>query len=841
MVPSQGPGAQSDGFSGKSFGAGTNEKPTLSPTSFIRKNPTDRYRLPVVSLSNATNELFDYNRGIYMLGKIFDDYVKAHPTEPLTGHTPANYTQRGEAWERPGFLEWFEPDGTRTFTQSVVVDIQGQSSRSFRQKSLGLKLGPERGTATRFEYPFFPGLTNRLGDPILDFDHLRLANSGNDWAYTLLRDALCHRLVANTPTDTLAYRPVAVYLDGEFWGVHNLREQQDPDYLKDHYGVSQDEVVICETVGNLLEGKPGDNNHYLNLISYVSTNDLSQAGPYAYVGTQMDLQNFIAYQVAEIYFGNADWPHNNIRFWRRRTPTYLPTAPPGQDGRWRWLLFDVDLGYGHPWSGGFGENSLSYALDPNGRPGANAPWSTLLLRRLMTNSRFKTEFINTFADALNTRFKESVATNAVGTLQRWIEPAMPDHIARWRTMGDSTNGWKNEIKVLNLFASQRPIYVRQHLITQFGLSGFANLTLDMQPRGAGEFQLNSLRINENTPGTQSTNLYPWKGIYFRGVPIQIEAIPRPGYRFVGWVGQTNDPPNPTRTITPQGGTNLVAKFERAVSPHSLNAGPFLLTSWSRSAAAGTYPEHMFFEQTAQQDPGLDAPLEAEWSLPYNLGSRSRVLGLEEDGIGFINTSDPQNTPGAGYLGSAVLTLDTLGVTNIVVSWIGGTVETNEQSYALRLQYAVGESGFLDLHDSSGNPVEYSRHSAVGHSEIVGPTLLPPSAENQPWVRLRWKYYRVSAGKGKRPLLRLDDIYVTSLDREVTPWTASIDPSSDSSPFPVLSLHGPPRATVVVEQSSDLSHWLPATRLVTDLAGRAQLSINLPAWTSYNFYRWTPTR
>jgi hypothetical protein len=814
--------------------------PSVTHTYFAGRNPMKTYGVPVVSIALATNDLFNYNTGIYMLGRIFDDYVRTHPAEPLTGHTPANYTQRGPSWERSGHLEWFEPDGRRAFAQGVVVDIQGQSSRSFRQKSLGLKSIEDGFAPDDFRYHFFPGLTNRQGEVMTRFDHLRLANSGNDWAYTLMRDALCHLLVQSTRIDTLAYRPVVVYLDGEFWGVHNLREQQDPDYINDHYGVPQAEVVICQGPGSLMEGLPGDEKHYADLVKFIETKDMANATNYAVVGQLMDIENFIAYQAAEIYFANADWPHNNIRFWRRRTASYEPNAPYGHDGRWRWLLFDVDLGYAHVWTTGVSENSLALAKDPNGRLGIPNHWSTLIFRRLLLNTGFRNQFINTMADLLNSSFRETRASSVIQQMQATLTPAMADHIARWRTSNDSTNGWRTEVANLRFFASQRPVNVRQHLVSAFPLGGFANLTLDMEPRGAGELQLNTLRINESTEGNNPTNAFPWKGTYFRNVPVHLEALPRPGYRFAGWKGLPLLGSTQSWTFTLGGASNVVAQFERHLRAHELSSGPYLFQSWPRTAPAGSYPDRMLFEQTMQRDPGLDTPLTSEWTLGYAYGSRSRVQGLDALGVGFLNTSDPQAAAGAGFVGSAVLALDTRGVTNVVVSWVGGTIAPNEQTYALRLQYAVGDGLFSDVLDPTGAPVEYVRNEVAGHEQIMGPVRLPATANDQAYVRLRWKYHRVGSGKGPRALLRLDDVLVAAEGEAVPPRIVDLHPQADSRVELVFA--ATPRTRVGVEISVDLQRWsLTSETEVSDLAGAGRVLVSVPNAGAAAFFRLTVNR
>lgn len=192
----------------------------------------------------------------------------------------------------------------------------------------------------------------------------------------------------------------------------------------------------------------------------------------------------------------------------------------------------------------------------------------------------------------------------------------------------------------------------------------------------------------------------------------------------------------------------------------LSAGPYVLNQWDASSAAGTYPSAMRFFQSDLQDPPLPATMEMPWTMAYNLGSKSRINGLGSNGIGFINTSDPQD--GAGFVGAAVLALNTLGTQDIQVRWTGGTVTPNVRDYGIRLQYRIGQSGdFLDVLDIGGNPVEYLRNAVAGHSQVIGPVTLPQAAENQDLVELRWKYHFRSGSSGARAQLRLDDIQVSA--------------------------------------------------------------------------------
>lgn len=192
-------------------------------------------------------------------------------------------------------------------------------------------------------------------------------------------------------------------------------------------------------------------------------------------------------------------------------------------------------------------------------------------------------------------------------------------------------------------------------------------------------------------------------------------------------------------------------------------GPYVLNEWSANAAAGTFPANMTFYQTstAVPDPGLAVEMDQLWNLPYNRDKRSRIKGLGPDGFSFINTGDPQSDVGSGYVGAAVLALNTSGAQDIQVTWTGGTVVPNIRDYGIRLQYRVGDTGvFTDVLNQS-QPVEYLRNPVANHVQIIGPVTLPAAANHKPLVQLRWKYYYRSGANDARPELRVDNIQVSA--------------------------------------------------------------------------------
>lgn len=535
--------------------------PISTRTYFVGAEGPARWQLPVVSLVSDPDGLFDYERGIYMLGKAFDDYRDTHPNAPLTGHTPANYTQRGPDWSRLGHFEYFEADGQLGHRQNIALDIQGQSSRSFRQKSLGLKPRGDISPKSSFHYPFFSDLKRRgLEGQRESFDGLRLRNGGNDWEHAMMRDALAHRLAAPLGIDVMTPQPVVVFLNGEFWGLYYLREQGDRDSISIHYGVPKNDLVIAESNGSVKEGEPGDAESYAELLALVGNGGLEDAAKFGEVASRMDVRNFLNYQLAEIYLGNRDWPHNNVRFWRDLHPENRPLSEnPGADGRWRWMLFDADLAYGHPWTTGVGEDTLAVALNPEGRPGVGGSWSTALLVGLMENSEFRIDFINSMADHLNSVFSSARAGAEIDRLIAEISPVMPDQLDRWRTSKGSISWWKSNVRVLEGFARQRPLVLRRQLPTVLGTGRSTDVTIAVSPPQAGIVTIHRLRLDSTTPGVPEP-VYPWEGEYFEGVPITVRAEARPGYTFLRWADRTEG--FATFETTLSGPAKFTAIFER---------------------------------------------------------------------------------------------------------------------------------------------------------------------------------------------------------------------------------------------------------------------------------------
>ena len=768
-----------------------------------------RYSLPVVSLSSDRANFFDANTGIY-----------------VCGNTPGcNYAQGGDLWERPCHVEFFETNGLRVIDQRSGVRMHGNTSFGFPIKTL--RLHPlNQGGAGPFDYKIFPGLN------VDKFHRLLLRPSGHDHNLTMMRDGLMQGLMRETGMDMQAYRPAILFINGEYWGIHNLQEAFDENYFETHYPASVDKDAVDYIEGYAPGASPqnGDATHFNNLIAFMTTNNLAVASNYAWVQTQMEVATWIDYKASETFY--CRWDIGNHRLWRPHTET----------GRWRWLIFDQDVGYGGFWQQPLAApwtfNMLAYNLEPAGpwqhyQPGNdhNHPVLTFQLRAMLTNPDFKRAFINRFADLMNSTLSASRMTNFIARMASEISPEMAEHCRRWRAPADWP-AWTNNVAWLHRFATNRATFARQHLTNQFALRGTPDVTLRVNDTNAGVIRWSTLTVNAPTNA-------PWTGVYFRDNAVTFSAPAFNGYRFKNWTGLAGPTAtNATNTLTLSGNLSLTANFEALPatnSPiplaHDLATGPYAFTGWSTNAAAGTYPPNMLFLQTptnALPDPTLAMDFTNWWTLPYDRASRSRINALGEDGIAFLNTSDPQ-ADGGGFVGAAVLALNTLGRTNLLVTWRGGTVNPNARACAIRLQYRVGTTNaFTDLLDGQAQPVEYLRNPTRGHTATLGPVKLPAACEDQPYVQLRWKYHWVSGASGSRDQLRLDDIVVAG--QVTAPGASSLVLQPDGS-FS-LEFTATPHLPHSVETSTNLVDWVATGSVTTDLNGLGRfplaISTNDPA-------------
>ena len=456
--------------------------------------------LPVFYVSIDPEFLWDDEIGIYVEG-----------VNGKTGNCSTEPRNWNQDWEYPGHVTFLEPDGEVGFAQDAGISITGGCTRRKPQKSLKISSSSRYGYK-EIDYRFFPG------DDQDEFRDIKLRNSGNDWSQTMMRDALLHVLGdAGGDLEIQRYRPAVLFLNGEYWGIHNIRDVQNEDYLNAKFPeIDKDKVDIIAGYSNP-KAREGNRDAYYALIDFMEGADLSDADDYAVAESLVDVSQFTDYYILQIFAGNHDWPANNLKLWRERT-----------DGaRWRWIVFDVDNGFGKNRSVGPETDTLSFALRDDGPSYPNPPEATLLLRRFMDNPEFRDEFIQRFATQLELLYDTDLVESVSNAMQGVIEEAIRDHIDRWGDEGGvpSYSSWSSECNRLRSYGRERADFMRQHIADYFDLSGTYRLTVAFDADSGGRVYVNS---------NQFAVPFNYTGSYFDDVPVMITAAPDPGFSFVEW-------------------------------------------------------------------------------------------------------------------------------------------------------------------------------------------------------------------------------------------------------------------------------------------------------------------
>ena len=433
--------------------------------------------LPAVSMVTDPKFLWDKNLGIYL----------------------NTYKDR----QIPVSLEYFPLNSGRAFFLDAGARIGGENIYRFAEKPINIYSSNDYG---------YPHISYNIFDdlPFNEYSRLYLRNGGDDWPYTMFRDGLQVNVLKNRIENSMQdFKPSVLYLNGQYWGIYNLREKIDEQYFLLHYNVDPSNLDHLEYDNTVISGDPTD---FVNLLSFAKVNSLSHQSNYDYVAARIDIHNLMDFIIASDYFANSSWGHNR-EVWRDNKNEKL----------WRWILVDMDRG--------FDANRISVNQFDD------IFTNFELFQELLTNENFKNEFVQRYAERLNHTFNTSREIALIDSLKSIIENEMPRHIEKWGTYIDSLSidiwgktpgiqsmtAWNSEVEKLKKFASERASYVSEYLAAKLNLEGRATLTIDSNFPEKGKITVNDFLGN-----------FGEKNLYFKNIPLEVTAYPPPGYKFKQW-------------------------------------------------------------------------------------------------------------------------------------------------------------------------------------------------------------------------------------------------------------------------------------------------------------------
>ena len=468
--------------------------------------------VPAVFLTADPNSLFDPDSGIYMEGNF------AQSKEP---HYGANYWLDKEV---PVTVEFMEPGvNAPAFAKRAGLKIFGNYSRQNDKKSVAITFREKYGDS-RLKYALFPEFPE-----LNKFKVFLLRNNGSNFGNDYIRDRLASSVSEGLGVDYQRGRFAVVYYNGEYYGIHSIRERSTEYYFETHYGLDPEKVDLLKADNSVSAGSATD---YVALMDWLEYHTLENEENFAYVESQIDVDNFINYMHTEIFANNRDWPGNNLKKWRGTSP----------QTKWKWFLYDLDFGYGNTYSE-YTNNIFEFATAEDGPSWPNGPEYTLLLRRMLENDGFKAAFINRMAALLKMNFESSRVLGRIDKMMSEIESEIPRDQKRWNLSASRMTKQLNDIKD---FAEERPGVIYSELQEFFGLGHAAPVTLSVN--GSGAILVHGLKL-DTSPMTVN---------FFEGFPVTVTAAADAGSVWSGWSDGVMET---TRTVVPGEIESLTAVFK----------------------------------------------------------------------------------------------------------------------------------------------------------------------------------------------------------------------------------------------------------------------------------------
>jgi len=422
-------------------------------------------------------------------------------------------------WLKSGFVEYFDSTSQHTLLMSqytgMIMDGGLGGSRTQPQRSFRLKLADGIFGEGPMQHQVIPTIPYRS-----QYSDFYLRNGSNQYLALPYKDAAQVRMMSEgTHNYFSAWRPVTVYINGQYHGLYELREKFNSEkfeILDNAEEANMDLLSLSAYYGGILRGIEGDPQHYWDDWNTISQMDATTPSYIENVGQYFDLENYTDYFIGESFMSNVDWPWNNIKIYRSNAT----------DFKWRFALQDLELGLApNSWTD-CSTNHIEWLMgNTNGNP-FTTPWYNM-----MQHQAYRLHFINRFADLLNTSYRAQRLLDIEQYHYDLTLPEMPAYYARWADPNNVEGyvQWFNDNH--SIFREQlacRGAQVRNHIQNQFGFASQQEITLAVYPPEAGRIQINTIIPDE----------LPWNGIYFNGAPVTLTAIANPGYVFNYWLSDT---------------------------------------------------------------------------------------------------------------------------------------------------------------------------------------------------------------------------------------------------------------------------------------------------------------
>ena len=452
--------------------------------------------------------------------------------------------------EYPVHVEFFENGSSsakKTWQIDAGISLMGGWSRTYEKKSVSIKMRKiyEDG---RLKYSLFTARPDAN-----KFKGFNLRNGGNRYVGDFHGDAALTSLAEGTSVDYQRSRMVVVFYNGRYYGIHDLRERLNEHFVETNYGIDSKLVDMVKHLSTDVVASGGTADAYTAMLALFAGNshfktDSSDAeesqiakSNYARVQGMLDVGNFADYIAMEFFIHNGDWPDNNVRAWRS------PDQP------FKYMIFDVDHGFGWDWAVPYFEasthNMFSWMKTGGQRHCTGDGCLAGMYLKLIQNPDFRRLFINHSAVLFTSYLTSERVNAAVARINSQIPSSEMDRDLNTfvRPGGPYMDGFDRTGSHVVSYGATRTGTIRSEYRTEFGLGEDIDVTI--KAKGNGKVLVDGMQL----PSTNYT------GKFFAGNGMLLTAVPAAGATFTGWSdGKNTDNP---RLVSPEDGDTFTANFQ----------------------------------------------------------------------------------------------------------------------------------------------------------------------------------------------------------------------------------------------------------------------------------------
>jgi gliding motility-associated-like protein len=667
-------------------------------------------------------------------------FINATHTVPvlsIAGDELNDLLENGNGGIRPlGSFEYFGANGVLRDEAVGEFNEHGQDSWAYDQRGFDYIVRDQTGYNDVLHYPIFSTKTRDKFQRVIV-----KALAGDNIAFgpgqpAHIRDPYVQALsqVADLAVDERSYEPCVLYLNGQYWGVYDMREKvDDADFTKYYYDQDENNLQYLKTWGGTWSeyGGAQAQTDWDNLRAFIASNNMGDPTAFAYVDSVYNWHSLIDYFCINSYTVCADWLNWNTSWWRGMDPN-------GDKKKWRYTLWDMDATFGH-YANFTGIPDQSANADPCAAeelPDPGGQGHTVILNKLMTeNQMVRDYYVNRYIDLGNTVFSCPNMISFLDSLVAIIDPEMPAQCTRW---GVSYTTWQANVQVMRDFINTRCVTIDSGLVDCYNVVGPYPVVFKVDPPLSGQIRINSL-----APAT-----YPFQGDYFGGITTTLAPLPASGWAFDHWSSNNN-------TLTPSTNDSLVTldfTGPDTITAHfipPISYDVVLMVDPVNSARIDfNGVSHTTFPVTVQVPQGIAIPMEVfpvqyfdflHWEIRNNYANSNdstlkiqQVTFYEADTI--IAHLDPQEyayyvpnsfSPNGDGINDVwqpwanVVDLETFQL-RIYDRWGAVLVETEDpmNSWDGTVNGTLVPTGVFAFHASVQEGITKKRHEVYGHVTVV---------------------------------------------------------------------------------------------------------------------------